>query len=543
MIPHNIILNTDSYKFSQYQQTPEHTEYVVCYIESRGGEYDDTVFFGLQMFLREYLTKPITQEMIDDAESFVDAHMGKGIFNRDGWEYILNELDGFLPLHIESVKEGTLVPTGNVLVTVVNTDPNCYWLPTCIETSILRGVWYPTTVATNSWTSRQSITKFMEATFVGSPHELNTAVDSMLHDFGARGVSSLESSGIGGAAHLINFTGSDNVRGIQYANHYYNHPMSAISVPASEHSVTCMWGKGRETDAYRNMAKQYGDKFFAFSVVSDSYDIFNAVENIWGGELKELVIELDGWLVIRPDSGDPATVVAKILLLLETAFGCTYNSKGYKILNHVKVLQGDGITTASIEGILSKLIGYKFSAENVLFGQGGALLQQLDRDTCRWAYKASAALIDGAWIDVFKDPITDAGKRSKRGRLMLYRTPEGEFKTSTIDNKLGEEMLTPVFLNGKILRTTTLAEVRELRHQTTAEIAEVALYEQYIPATIDSSVISIFSSAELSKYNSDEVNMKLMGNIMGKLNKAFPDQIDGKIAGPIIKQLIQEKMG
>lgn len=462
----NLLLNSDSYKASHWLQYPPNTEYVFCYVESRGGKYDQTVFFGLQMFIQQYLTKPITQEMIDEAELFWPAH-GEP-FNKEGWQYILDELGGYLPLEIKSVAEGSIVPVSNALATIVNTDPKCFWLPSHVEPSVLRAIWYPTTVATNSWTTRQVITKYMKQTSDLTGDELETAIDFMLHDFGSRGVSSLESACIGGAAHLINFQGSDNVPGIVYANKQYSHEMAGKSVPASEHSSITTWLRDGELDAYRNMIKQYGGKFPIFSVVSDSYDIFNAVEKLWGSELKDEVIKCGSMLVIRPDSGDPATVVAKILLLLETAFGFTYNSKGYKVINHVKVLQGDGITTESIEDILSKLVGYNFSAENVLFGQGGALLQQLDRDTCKWAYKACAAYINGEWVDVYKDPITDNVKKSKRGRLMLYKDNASNFITSRINDKtMDVEQLTPIFLNGKLMKTCTLDEVRQVRFDTT----------------------------------------------------------------------------
>jgi nicotinamide phosphoribosyltransferase len=300
--------------------------------------------------------------------------------------------------------------------------------------------------------------------------ELESAIDFKLHDFGSRGVSSTESAGIGGAAHLINFKGSDNIPGVLYANKYYDSDMSAFSVPASEHSSITTWTKNGELDAYRNMIKQYGGKYPIFAVVSDSYDIFNAVENIWGKELKEEVINCGSTLVIRPDSGDPATVVAKIALLLETTFGYTTNDKGYKILNHVRILQGDGITTESIEDILAKLIGYNFSAENVLFGQGGALLQQLDRDTCKWAYKACAAKIDGEWVDVYKDPVTDTGKQSKRGKIQLFKDTEGYFVTDTIEVGTSYNltpMLTTTFLNGKITKTYNLEQIRGQVKKTT----------------------------------------------------------------------------
>ena len=63
--------------------------------------------------------------------------------------YIADELDGKLPIEIKAVEEGTPVEVGNVLMTVENTDKQCYWLPNYLE-SLLLQVWYPSTVATLS---------------------------------------------------------------------------------------------------------------------------------------------------------------------------------------------------------------------------------------------------------------------------------------------------------------------------------------------------------------------------------------------------------
>ena len=139
LIQNSILLNSDSYKYSQYNQYPQGTEYVYSYIESRGGQWNQTVFFGLQMFLKEYLTTPITQEEIDIAEQIITAH-GEP-FYREGWEYILKQHNGYLPLRIKAVPEGTVVPVKNVRVTVENTDRNCWWLTSFVETALLRAVW------------------------------------------------------------------------------------------------------------------------------------------------------------------------------------------------------------------------------------------------------------------------------------------------------------------------------------------------------------------------------------------------------------------
>jgi len=460
----NFLLDTDSYKASHWLQYPPNTEKVFSYIESRGGKYDRTVFFGLQIYLKKYLAQPITQAMIDQAEMFFAFH-GEP-FNKEDWQYILDTFGGKLPVEVRAVKEGTLIPYKNVLVTIENTGgPRTAWLTSYIETSIHRAVWYPTTVASNSWTSKQIIRRFMEET---ADEESMAGLVYKLHDFGARGVSSKESAGIGGAAHLVNFRGTDTITGAIYAMKYYNTKIvPAESVPAAEHSSITTWLKGGEKDAYRNMLKQFGGKYPIISVVSDSYDIYNAVEKLWGGELKKDVIKCGSMLVIRPDSGDPATVVTKIALLLDTAFGSELNSKGYKVLNNVRIIQGDGINTETIREILAGLRGYGFSADNVVFGQGGALLQQLDRDTNKFAMKSSWALINGKEVDVYKDPVTDPGKWSKRGRVELYQDVEGEFFTDVQGRTDATPMLETVFLDGEVVKEYTFDEVREQTEATT----------------------------------------------------------------------------
>lgn len=452
----NILLNTDSYKPSHFLQYPPNTTRVFSYIESRGGAYDETVFFGLQIFLKEYLSKPITQEMMDYAEKFLTAH-GEP-FNREGWQHILDKHNGYLPIKIRSVPEGLVIPTHNVLATIENTDDKCYWLTSYVETALLRSIWYGTTVATNSYTAKQIIKQFMEDTcddLSGLPFKM--------HDFGARGVSSMESAGIGGAAHLVNFMGSDTITGVLFANEYYDCEMAGFSIPAAEHSSITSWGKDRELDSYRNMLRQFAKPGSLVAVVSDSYDIFNAVENLWGKELKQEVIDSGALVVIRPDSGDPATVVWKLVHLLADSFGYDINTKGYKVLKYVRIIQGDGINNETIKEILFRLKGSGFSAENIAFGQGGGLLQKVDRDTCKFAMKTSAALVDGVWVDVYKSPVTDTGKHSKRGRLSLYRDCNGDYETisnSLVHDHLVEEVLRVVYENGELKNTITFEEVR-----------------------------------------------------------------------------------
>lgn len=452
----NIILNSDSYKYSQFNQYPPGTEYVYSYGESRGGAWDRTLYFGMQAFIKEYLCTPITKEDIDIAEAIITAH-GEP-FYREGWEYILTAHQGRLPIVIKSAPEGCLIPTKNVLFTVENTDPKCWWLTSFLETAILRGIWYPTTVATNSYESKKIILDYLEKT--GDP----SLIDYKLHDFGARGVSSMESAGLGDMGHQINFMGTDTVTGLLYAREYY-HAGMAVSIPAMEHSTVTSWGRDHEVDSYRNMLKLHGKPGAPIAFVSDSYDIYNACK-LWGTELKQDVIDSGAVVVIRPDSGNPSEVVTKCLYILEKYFGFVKNAKGFRVLNNVRVIQGDGIDHATIRSILFTMEIAGFSADNVAFGQGGALLQMVNRDTMKFAMKCSAiGILEDhddypllKWRDVYKEPITDPGKNSKRGRVTLMKDTNGEYYSGVEDWMPSE--LVEVFRDGISYNEITFDEVR-----------------------------------------------------------------------------------
>lgn len=457
----NIILDTDSYKASHFLQYPPGTEHVSSYIESRGCDIEgwtETTFFGLQMFLKEYLAHPITQEMIDEADEIFTAH---GVpFNRSGWQYILNFHNGWLPLKIQAVPEGTTLKQKNVLVQVVNTDAkNLPWLTSYIETCIHRASWYATTVATQDLYIKRTIRKFMEKTSTSETIDMD--IMFKLHDFGARGVSSKESAGIGGCAHLVHFMGTDTVEGLRYARHYYGETMAGFSIPATEHSTMTVWGGPKnEIESMDNMVEQFGGENKLYAMVIDSYNDMEACEKLFS--LVDKIRKKGGTLVARPDSGVPREVVVKIILKLMDLFGYTTNDKGYKVLPpYIRVIQGDGINYVSIGGICENMEAHKLSADNIAFGMGGAMLQGVNRDTLKFAMKASAAKVRGLWRDVYKDPVGDTSKRSKRGVLALVER-EGEYVTIR-ESELrepSENVLQTVYLNGKILVTTSLAEVR-----------------------------------------------------------------------------------
>lgn len=456
-----IIGLADSYKFSHWVQYPKNTTDVFSYIESRGCEGDwtkDLVFVGLQVWLKKYLSNPITMEQVNLAKTLVEAH-GEP-FNYDDWKYIVEKYNGYLPVTIKAVPEGSVIPLRNVLATIHTSDPRCFWLPSFLETAFLRSIWYPTSVATLSYNIKKIIFNYLK--------ETSDQIDSLsfaLHDFGARGVSSHESAELGGLGHLVNFKGSDTFESMLAIMQYYNtNEMPAYSIPAAEHSTITSWERDHEFEAYSNMIDQYAAPGKIFAVVSDSYNIYNAVENLWSkGGLFDRVKAAGARAVCRPDSGDPLTVPVKIIDLIAKLEGYTINRKGFKVLpDHIRVIQGDGITIDTIPKILENLKNAGYSTENLALGMGGGLLQHTNRDRLKFAQKCSAALVNGKWVDVFKSPVDDINKQSKKGRLSLVKDEQNNYKTIRIEDLLDrKEELETVFENGKIIKEYNFDEIRE----------------------------------------------------------------------------------
>ena len=414
---------------------------------------------GLQYIVKAHFAgKVFTLEDVEEARKFAEQHFGGNpqCFNCEGWKNLYAKHGGVLPLRIKAVKEGSVVGAQNALVTVENTDPEFYWITNWAETLLLQ-VWYPITVATLSRAIKQVIGEALVRT--GDPAQL----PYKLHDFGFRGVSSPESAAIGGAAHLFNFLGTDNLAGIELLQQYYGAGMAGVSIPASEHSTITAWGREHEVDAYENILNNVPEGIVA--CVSDSYDIYKAVRDLWGGKLRDKVMQRKGTLVIRPDSGEAVTVLEQIFNIAAQSFGYEVNRKGWKVLApQVRFIQGDGVNYHTIQNMISQLTRRGWSMDNWSFGMGGALLQQLNRDTLRFALKCSAIDIDGQWHDVYKQPITDPGKDSRAGRFVLLK--EGsEFITEKQEPGRafgGTDQLEVVLEDGVLRREQTLDEIRAI---------------------------------------------------------------------------------
>lgn len=456
----NPILATDSYKLSHAMAYPNEVDGMFAYISARVDSRQVIVPFGLQIFIKDFLSVRITTEDIDEAEVFAKAH-GEP-FNREGWEYIVKEYRGAWPVEIYAVPEGTPVRGGNVLVTIECSDPMAFWTVMYLETALQRAVWYPTTIATLDYEIKREITNFYRISGADAG-----MIQFSLHDFGGRGVTSPEQARIGGAAHLVNFMGSDTIEGVRAANFYYSHPMAAFSVPATEHSVECAFGESAEDEAryIEHVLTTYAKPGAIVSIVIDGYNTMRAAKMLCEEPFRSRIMNSGAKIVFRPDSGDMMQIVPAILRMQAEAFGYDTNDKGYKKVRHVGILQGDGVDHMAIKSLLGKIVSMGFSADNIVFGSGGALLQKVNRDTYRFAQKASAILVGGRWVGISKKPATDPTKASLSGRQTLLRNKlTGEYSNGNIDSSWDaefEEVMQLVYWNGQVFNETTLDQVRE----------------------------------------------------------------------------------
>lgn len=477
----NLILNADSYKIGHKSMIKRGVKAMMGVITGRkSSKYTNHLTFkGIQYTIKRYIDITITMADIDEAEIEVSEQGGR--FDRSPWEKIVKEHNGKLPIHIRALPEGSVVPVGVPLVTVEAHGEEFAFLSAYVETCIQRGVWFPTTVATNA----RSIKEVLIATMLR--HAGHKFVNYHLHNFGDRSAHVYEAAVVAGMAHGVYFDGSDSLVTNRYIKKYYNTKKSYLSsVDASEHSVSCSNSDADKRDDFNmavKMVRHWEDQIdehlvdgkgtTVTSVVIDTYDAKRFAREYIGTRLKDTIVEIGttkgGRLVLRPDSGNPVTMPIEILEILLEKFGFTVNEFGYKVLpSYIGVLQGDGINQDSIQDIIAILDEKKISIENIVFGMGSKLVDpEGGRDLFSFAMKSVAQLEeDDKWKDLFKDPITDVGKRSLRGRVTTYKCKvSGKIFAERVElqeiNKQLEDMLVDMYINGVIMNESNFDEVRE----------------------------------------------------------------------------------
>lgn len=433
----NPLLATDVYKIGHMEQYIAGTNKVYSYLTARSDKHFSQVkFFGLKYYIQEYISAKLEPWMADEFIYYAEKILGKISDEIKSKVHSLCDL-GYFPLEIKSVKEGEVYPVRNVLLTITNTLPEFYWVVGFIESVILK-LWFPITVASCSYKYKLLSEQYAKETV--DDRNIQSVVEFSVHDFGYRGDTSEESAILSGGAHLLNFKGSDTIPAYKFMDTYYPEMKAEMySVPASEHSVMCSFGRDNEFAAFENMLNLYPTGIV--SIVSDTYDIYKVVTEFLP-RLKNKILSREGKVVIRPDSGNPEHIICGdpvaiigspqckgVVRLLDEEFGHTINSKGYKVLNEkVGLIYGDGMFYERYERTLNTLKQMGYASSNLVIGIGG-ILRYHSRDTLGFALKATYIEVYGESKEIEKDPITDQKKKSHKGLLSLKRDLDGSYRT------------------------------------------------------------------------------------------------------------------
>lgn len=476
----NPFLLTDYYKVGHVFQYPPKTELVYSNLTPRNSrlkDVDEMVFFGLQFFIKEYLVKYFSEEFFNKPLEEVMADYKRRIRTSIGdlptYEHIekLHKL-GYLPIEIKALPEGAKVPMKVPCLTVKNTLPEFYWLTNFLETLLSSIVWQPCTSATIAYTYRKLLDQYAEKTGVDK-----SFVQWQGHDFSFRGMSSLETAVLSGMGHLLSFTGTDTIPAIDALEQYYNanaeKELVGGSVAATEHSVMCSGSKDNELQTFKRLITEVYPAGIV-SIVSDTWDLWKVCTEYLPA-LKSVILNRDGKVVIRPDSGDPVKIICGdpegkseaarkgVVELLWDVFGGTETAKGYKLLDgHIGAIYGDSINIERAINICEGLMKKGFATQ-VVFGIGSYTYQYNTRDTFGTAMKATYVVVDGEAREIFKNPVTDDGTKKSATGLVQVKKENGKYilyDKVTWEQEADSELKT-VFKDGKIVKEYSLAEIRK----------------------------------------------------------------------------------
>jgi len=466
----SFIWDIDAYKLGHMCQYPQDTEYVYSVLQLRSDKnFKQVPIVGLQYLIKEYLMQPILEE---DVKELIEESKLMGIYHPETETKLMALVElGYLPIEIKALPEGSIVEMPNAICTIQNTVKGFHWCVGMVETLLLKW-WSALTTSACSFEYRKLVNKYFKET-----SDNDFLQPFAVHDFGSRGCQAPEDASFTGMAHLLNFDGSDTIVAMPLIRKYYNaQGMVGCSVPVSEHSVMCSFGREDEIKAFEHMMDTYPTGIV--SIVSDTYNWYDVMDKMTL-DLKDKIMTRDGKVVFRPDSGNPYEIICGIspmrgtamtygskqlggIRALDKVFGHTINSKGYKVLDsHVGLIYGDGMYLERFEKTLETLKHLGYSAENLVIGVGG-ILRNHSRDTLGAAFKATCVCRNGVWTPIMKDPITDQGKKSYKGFVYVSKQ-DGKYVTS--NQETSENLLTTVFKDGKIIKDYTWEEIKERYNQ------------------------------------------------------------------------------
>lgn len=478
------LLLSDTYKQCHDRMYPKGLKKLVSYWVPRKSmlkNQDEMVFFGLQAFIQEYLIDYFHDYFFGLSEDYMiklysesmNVQIGKPNYDID--KIIKLHRKGFLPLEIRALPEGTLTPMGVPCIEITNTDDEFAWLVQWIECLLQVELWKPCAHATIGYMYRKIADKWYEKTVEGVSSDLACA------DFGMRGMSCMEEAVRCSASWLLSFDKTSTIPAINYIDKYYNANCKVnhigIGAVSTEHSVMGA-NFAMDGDEVTFVRRLLNDLYpnTSFSMVSDTYDYWNMIDNILP-EVKEDIMKHNGKLLVRPDSGDIVDISVRTVIKLWDIFGGTVNSKGYKVLDpHIGVIYGDGCTLQNVETIWSELEKRGFAANCINYGVGAfcfsAIIEDgkliaVTRDTFGIAMKATFGIIDDKKLMIYKDPKTDTNKlkKSHKGCCEVYYDENGKLTCrDELMDMSKDTVLETVFKDGRIVKEHTFEEIRERLH-------------------------------------------------------------------------------
>jgi nicotinamide phosphoribosyltransferase len=312
-------MKMDAYK--QYHMRGYHPDVTRVYsnFTNRSGRLsnikngDGVVFVGLQYFILEYLIDEWKRGFFNiPKEDACRRHnrIMSGILGYDVDTKYLEDLHdlGYLPLRIKALQEGTFVPYGVPCLTITNTVDGFHWLPNYIETVLSSENWIIQTSATTAREYLKNFKKYFKQAGLD-----DSLIPFMGHDFSYRGMCGSQAAAMSGFGHLASgFAGTDTIPAVLFAEKYYGADVETelvgASVDATEHSVQCSFENDDISYIEHCMKKTPTG---ILSVVSDGYDFWKLITE-YLPQLKDKIIERNGKLVIRPDSGDPVEILCGV---------------------------------------------------------------------------------------------------------------------------------------------------------------------------------------------------------------------------------------
>ncbi|WP_299273259.1 nicotinate phosphoribosyltransferase [uncultured Psychroserpens sp.] len=478
----NPLLYTDGYKVDHRRQYPEGTTLVYSNWTPRKSRIEgvnEVTFFGLQYFIKKYMIDGFNTNFFNQPKEVICKRYSRRINNYLGPNQVgiahieaLHDL-GYLPMVIKALPEGVQVPIRVPMVTMYNTKPEFFWLTNYFETLLSTTLWMPCNSATIAKQYRNILDHYAQET-----SSVPEFVDWQGHDFSMRGMAGLEAAVLSASGHLLSFTGTDTIPTIDFLETYYNAnsdtELIGGSVAATEHSVMCMGTNSGEEETFKRLITEVYPNGIV-SIVSDTWDLWKVLTE-YLPNLKNEVLQREGKVVIRPDSGDPVDIICGnengktseekkgVIELLWDIFGGTINAKGYKELDaHIGAIYGDSITLDRATQICERLKQKGFASTNVVLGIGSFTYQYNTRDTFGFAMKATYGEVNGEGREIYKDPITDDGTKKSAKGLIKIEKQNGSYilkdQVSWSDEQLGE--LREVFRDGSLVIDENLSDIRK----------------------------------------------------------------------------------